>query len=125
MVVHSEDGLDEISIAAPTHVAELKDGVVKTYTITPEDFSMQRQALDSLIVDSASESPEKIQQVLANQAGPERDIICLNSGAAIYVAGLADSHQAGVAKAQQLIAEGAAAAVFERLIAFTNKAAAE
>lgn len=124
MVVHSEDGLDEISVSAPTNVAELKDGTVNTYTIAPEEFGMQRHPLNELIVDSADASLAMIRSVLDNQPGSARDIIALNAGAAIYTAGLADSHKAGVEKAQALLADGSAARVLEHLVTFTNEVAA-
>jgi anthranilate phosphoribosyltransferase len=111
MVVHAEDGMDEISIASPTHVAELKDGEVTEYMIQPEDFGLTRQdSLESIRVDSARESLQTILDVFNNttSTSPARDIIALNAGAAIYVAGLADSHQAGVALALEVIASGKA-----------------
>lgn len=121
MVVHADDGLDEISIAAPTHVAELCDGTLTEYTFEPEDVGLQRvSSLDSLRVNTAGESLRMIQQVLAGIAGAARDIVCLNAGAAIYVAGLAESHAAGVAKAQQAIDSGAAAERLQQLIDLTN-----
>ena len=122
MIVNSEDGLDEISIAAPTHVAELKNGQVNTFTIEPEQFGLQRQSLDTLRVDSVEQSLNLIQQLLANQPGPARDIVALNAGAAIYVAGLTDDHRAGVDKALAVLADGSAANVLERLAAFTQSA---
>lgn len=108
MVVHADDGLDEISIGAPTHVAELKNGEVSTYTIQPEDFGISRQAISSLVVADAFASLEMIKGVLDGQAGPAQDIVALNAGAALYVAGLADSLAAGVDKARAVIASGAA-----------------
>lgn len=120
MVVHAEDGLDEISIAALTHVAELKDGVVQEYTIQPEDFGLARASLDNIKVDVPDASLSLIRQVFAGTPGVARDIVCLNAGAAIYVAGLADSHAAGVVKAQQAIDSGAAATRLQQLIDLTN-----
>jgi anthranilate phosphoribosyltransferase len=120
MVVHAQDGLDEISISAPTRVAELKDGKVTTYTITPADFGMQKASLDELRVASAEESLAKIRDVFADKPGPARDIVCLNAGAAIYVAGLADSLAAGVEAARSAISSGKAAEVLENLVRQTN-----
>jgi anthranilate phosphoribosyltransferase len=120
MVVHAEDGLDEISIATPTHVAELRNGVVSEYTIQPEAFGLPRASLDSIRVDVPDASLSLIRQVLAGQPGAARDIVCLNAGAAIYVAGLAESHAAGVVKAQQAIDSGAAAERLQQLIDLTN-----
>ena len=120
MVVHSEDGMDEISIGAPTKVAELKDGKVSTYTITPEQFGITETDITSLAVNSADESLAVIKKVLNNEAGPAKDIVKFNAGAAIYVAGLADSLEAGIKKAEEVIASGAAKAKLEELIKISN-----
>jgi anthranilate phosphoribosyltransferase len=120
MVVHAADGLDEISISSPTFVAELKDGTVREYTIQPEDFGLTRASLDSLRVPDATSSFALIQRVLAGESGAARDIVCLNAGAAIYVAGLADTHAAGIAKAQVAIDSGVAAQRLQALVALTN-----
>ena len=120
MVVHADDGMDEISISAPTRVAELKDGEVSSYSVTPADFGMQTTAVDALKVDSAEESLAMIRTVLADQAGPARDIVCLNAGAAIYVSGCATTLAAGVDAARAAISSGKAAAILENLVARTN-----
>jgi anthranilate phosphoribosyltransferase len=120
MVVHAEDGMDEISISAPTRVAELKSGEVRCYTLTPADFGMQTASLDELRVGSAEESLAMIRAVFADNPGPARDIVCLNSGAAIYVAGCADSLAAGVEAAQAAISSGEAAEVLQNLVTETN-----
>ena len=122
MVVHGEDGMDEISISAPTQVAELKNGEVTSYTLSPADFGMETAPLESLKVDSAEQSLAMIRSVLADQAGPARDIVCLNAGAAIYVAGCAESLAAGVDAARAAISSGKAAAVLDDLVARTNAA---
>ena len=120
MVVHAADGMDEISIASPTYVAELKDGEISEYTIQPEDFGLQTQAIDSLVVDSAKESLGIVLDVFNNTAGAARDIVALNAGAAIYVAGLANSHQEGVKRALEVIANGGATAKLNALKEMTN-----
>jgi anthranilate phosphoribosyltransferase len=120
MVVYAEDGLDEISIATPTFVAELKDGAVTEYTIKPEDFGFITQSLDNIRVNNASESLAMLQDVLNNKEGTARDIVALNAGAAIYVAGLAKSHQAGVKKALEVIASGKASEKLTALVAKTS-----
>lgn len=120
MVVSAEDGLDEISIAAPTHVAELKNGGVSTYTMTPEQFGFKRANLAELAVDDAAASLVMINAVLNNQPGSARDIVQLNAGAAIYSAQLADSLEAGIVIAGQMIASGAAKAKFNALIDYSN-----
>jgi anthranilate phosphoribosyltransferase len=120
MVVHAEDGMDEISIASPTYVAELKNGEITEYTIQPEDFDLQRSELATLQVDSATESLAIIHTVFNNTAGAARDIVALNAGAAIYVAGLANSHQAGINIALSVIADGSAMAKLDALKIKTN-----
>jgi anthranilate phosphoribosyltransferase len=108
MVVHSDDGMDEISIGAATQVAELKAGKLSTYTIQPEDFGLDRHNIKELVVDSAQQSLGVIKLVFEGHTGPARDIVVLNAGAALYVAGLAQTHKAGVEKAQDIIDSGAA-----------------
>jgi anthranilate phosphoribosyltransferase len=120
LVVHSEDGMDEISIGAPTFVAELKNGRVDSYTIQPEDFGMSRTPVTALAVDGADSSLAVVKSVLAGEPGPAADIVALNAGAAIYAAGLADSLAAGIQKAQQVIASGAAAAKLDELVQLSN-----
>ena len=120
MVVHAEDGMDEISISAPTRVAELKDGKVSSYTITPADFGMETASLDELRVGSAEESLAMIRGVFADQPGPARDIVCLNAGAAIYVAGCADSLAEGIEAARSAISSGKAAEVLQNLVVESN-----
>jgi anthranilate phosphoribosyltransferase len=120
LVVHAEDGMDEISIAAPTFVAELNDGVVTTYTIQPEDFGMSRADLEQIRATDSAHSLEIIKGIFNNTDGPAKDIVCLNAGAAIYAAGLAASLADGVKKAQDVIASGAVAEKLEQLIAKTN-----
>ncbi len=120
MVVHAEDGMDEISISAPTRVAELKDGKISNYTIAPSDFGMETASLEELRVGSAEESLAMIRGVFADQPGPARDIVCLNAGAAIYVAGCADSLAAGIEAARAAISSGKAAEVLQNLVAESN-----
>ena len=120
LVVHSEDGMDEISIGAPTFVAELKNGVVTTYTIQPEDFGLKSADLATLKVEDAAESLAVVKSVLANEAGPARDIVVLNAGASLYVAGLSDSLSAGVEKAAEVLASGAALTKLDDLVKVSN-----
>ena len=119
-MVNSEDGLDEISIAAPTFFAEMKNGNVFTSNITPEQFGLERGNLDELAVDSVESSLNKIRAALGGEPGAAGDIVALNSGAAIYVCGLTESLQDGVKKAQEVIRSGAANTKLEELAAFTN-----
>ncbi|VAW70238.1 Anthranilate phosphoribosyltransferase [hydrothermal vent metagenome] len=121
MVVHADDGMDEISISSPTSVAELKNDEIKTYSIQPEDFAMQKSDLTGIKAADSADSLKIIQTVLGNQAGPAKDIVALNAGAAIYVSGLADTLSDGVEKAQKVIASGAAKVKFDDLIAYSNQ----
>jgi anthranilate phosphoribosyltransferase len=120
LVVHAEDGMDEISIATPTYIAELNDAEVKTYTVQPEDFGMSRADLEKIRATDSAHSLEIIKSVFNNTDGPAKDIVCLNAGAAIYAAGLTASLAEGVKKAQQVIASGAVAEKLEQLITKTN-----
>jgi len=120
MVVHSEDGMDEISIGAPTYIAELKNGEVKSYTIAPEDYGMKRHPITDLAVDSAEASLVMVRSVLNGDKGAATDIVTLNAGAAIYTAGLADDLQRGIEKAASVIASGAAATKLDELIKLSN-----
>jgi anthranilate phosphoribosyltransferase len=108
MVVHSKDGLDEISIADDTFVAELKNGLIKTYTINPADFGLPLGNLNDIKAEDAESSLMLIQQALDGKKGTAKDIIAINSGAAIYVSGLANSLQNGINKAITILNAGSA-----------------
>ncbi len=120
LVVHSDDGLDELSVGAATRVAELKDGKVASMTIEPGAFGLGRHDKSALLVESPAQSLEMIRAVLENRDGAARDVVCLNAGAAIYVAGLAADIAAGVEKAKQSIASGAAAERLQKLIKISS-----
>jgi len=120
MVVHSEDGMDEISISAPTRIAELVNGEIREYTVSPEQFEIKRNDLSTLAVQSISDSLNMMLGVLENKAGPAMDIVLLNAGAAIYTAGIADSLETGVAQARQVIEDGSARAKLDQLVKLTN-----
>ncbi len=120
LVVNGSDGLDEITISGPTYVAELKDGQVKEYTITPEEFGLKSTPLDAIKVTNAAEAKAMLLGVLDNQPGAARDIVLLNAGAAIYVAGLADTLAHGVKKADEIITSGAAKNKLAQLIQTSN-----
>ena len=120
MVVHSRDGLDEISIGDVTDVAELKDGEITRYTIEPEAFDLQRVAIDHIKADGPDQSVAMIRGLLGGEAGPARDIVALNAGAAIYVSGLAGSLANGVKKAQQVLDSGDGLARLEKLAALSQ-----
>lgn len=120
LVVHGRDGLDEISIAETTDVAELKDGQVVRFALRPEDFGLRRAPLDALRVSGPDESREILLGVLGGRPGPARDIVALNAGAAIYAAGQAETLDAGVVRAAEVIASGAARERLDRLVALTQ-----
>lgn len=109
MVVHGEDGLDEISVAAKTQVAELKEGQIKGYVIDPADYGLAHDSLKELQVTDAAESLWLIRSVFGGQPGPARDMILINAAAALCVCGLADDMKSGVSLAQQAIDGGGAA----------------
>ncbi len=123
LIVHSVDGLDEISLASPTHIAELKDGVIREYQIQPEDFGITSQSLIGLSVEGPEASLKLIQSALGKGQEPvvqkARDIITLNAGAAIYAADLADTLAEGVARAQDAIGSGLALEKIGELVSFT------
>jgi anthranilate phosphoribosyltransferase len=120
LVVHAEDGLDEVSIAAPTYVAELKSGSVREYTVAPEDFGLTRQSLQSLVVSDAKASLALVESALNGEAGPAADIVALNAGAAIYAAGITQNWQQGVILAQDVMASGQAREKLRELVQLTQ-----
>lgn len=117
LVVHGADGMDEISFAGDTYVAELKGGQVSEYLLNPQQFGMKLHNAESIRVQSAEESKAMILSVLAGQAGPARDIVLLNAGAAIYVAGLASSIQEGIDTAMRAIDGQLAKTKLDQLVA--------
>ena len=119
MVVHSADGLDEISIAAETAVAELKSGSIVEYVISPENFSLARGSLDSLKVDSAIESLGMVKAALSGEFEAASDIVALNAGAAVYVSGQAMDLVSGVRMAQDAIGSGLATEKMKEFVDFT------
>lgn len=120
LVVHSEDGLDEISIAAPTYVTELQGGGIRSYTIKPEDFGIERRPLDTLVVDSPAHSLKLIQGVFDGETGPALEMLVLNAGAAIYAAGVAETLAVGMQRARAVIADGGAARKLRQLVEATQ-----
>jgi len=125
LVVHGEDGLDEISLAAPTQVAELRDGAVHRYTVTPEQLGIERRPVDGLTVDSADASARLIRAALAGDNDDAAALIALNAGATLHVAGVAGSLADGVRLAEDLIATGQAAERLKAFIDFTRLMAEE
>ncbi len=127
LLVHSNDHLDEISIAAETQVTELKAGHIRQFKISPEQFGIERQTIDGLQVVDAQASLAIIEGAFAGKVGSPwnkaRDIIALNAGAAIYAADVVDTLEAGVSRAQQLIQSGAAMEKYHAFVTFTQAAA--
>ncbi|HQQ64428.1 MAG TPA: anthranilate phosphoribosyltransferase [Pseudomonadales bacterium] len=123
MVVHSQDGLDEISLAAPTHIAELKDGVIREYTITPEELGLQRQSIDALMVANAVESLALVKTALTDNHSAAADIVALNAGAAIYAANLCSTFKQGVDMARDVLGTGIAWEKMQEFAVFTQHVA--
>ncbi|MBC7788144.1 MAG: anthranilate phosphoribosyltransferase [Methylophilaceae bacterium] len=115
MVVHGADGMDEISFSGDTYVAELKNGAVQEYKLNPKQFGMDLHDLKSIQIKDAAESKQMVLSVLNGANSPARDIVLLNAGAAIYVAGLVDDLSAGITKAAEVIDSGAAFLKLEQL----------
>ncbi len=124
MVVHGRDGLDEISLSGPTLVAELKNGWIREYELDPAEFGFSLCSAADLAAPTAEDSKARLLAVLDNQPGPARDIVCMNAGAAIYVAGVTDSLAEGIRLAQELLASGAARQKLGQLVELTHKLAA-
>lgn len=124
MVVHSDDGLDEISIAGPTQVTELRDGNIDSYTLTPGEFGIEARDLEGLAVNSAAASAELIRAALKGAdneaAGKAADMLALNGGATIYVSGVAPTLADGVAMAEDVLASGQAMEKLSAFIDFTR-----
>jgi anthranilate phosphoribosyltransferase len=120
MVVHSRDGLDEISVSAPTVVCELRDGALRSYELTPEEIGLQRHDLEELRGGDAAANGEISRQILAGDKGAGRDIVLANAAAALYVGGLVASIREGVALAGSVVDSGEARQKLESLIAATN-----
>lgn len=121
LVVWGRDGMDEISLGAGTLVGELRDGVVREYEIHPEDFGIAMAASRNLRVESAEQSRSMLLEALDNRDGLPREIVALNAGAALYVAGRADSIGAGIELARQTLASGAARQRLDQFIATTRR----
>ena len=121
MVVYGRDGLDEISISGPTLVGELIDGEVREYDLHPSQFGLEVYDRRAIQVNTVDESKQMILAVLENQPGPALNIVVLNAGAALYVAGVAKSIEAGIERAREAIAKGEARQKLEDFVAFTKQ----
>ena len=125
LVVHGKDNLDEISLGAATLVGELKNGEVHEYEVHPEDFGLQMMSLRNLRVSGAEESRAMMLSALENKPGSAREIVCLNAGAALYVANVADSIGDGIVKAREAISSGAARAKLDQFVQSTQRLGAK
>ncbi|HKI73567.1 MAG TPA: anthranilate phosphoribosyltransferase [Pseudomonadales bacterium] len=121
MVVSAQDGLDEISLATETNVAELKDGEIREYRISPEDFGISRSPLDDLVIEDAAGSLELVKSALSGRHEAASDIVALNAGAAIYISGQTHSLAAGVEMARDAIGSGLATEKMSEYIDFTRQ----
>ena len=120
MVVHSDDGLDEFSIADKTYVAELKDGIVSTYSVHPKDFGLTLGNLKDIRADNADASLALITEAFSGRNGTAKNIISLNAGAAIYVSGLTTSLQSGIDRANQVLSDGSSQKKLDEYIKISN-----
>jgi anthranilate phosphoribosyltransferase len=120
MIVHGLEGLDEISLSGPTRVSELKEGQIRTYTLTPEELSLKRCRLEELRGGSPEECANALSGVLQGEKGPKRDVVLLNSGAALYLSGAASSVAEGMRLAAQSIDSGRAREKLDLLVQMTN-----
>ena len=121
LVVHAEDGLDEISITSPTQIAEWRDGQCSTWTLDPTELGFPLGEMSALIVADPEESASRIRSILAGEQGPPADIVILNAGAAIWVGGLAPTLEAGVDAARHSLESGRAQQVLDQLIEISNR----
>ncbi len=123
VVVWARDNMDEVSLGASTMVGELVNDEIHEYDIHPEDFGLQMVASRNLKVGNVTESKEKILEALGNKTGPARDIVILNSGTALYAAGIASSIVNGIKLAQEVVASGAARSKLDQFVQFTQNIA--
>jgi len=124
VVVYGQDGMDEVSLGAATLVGELKNGVVTEYAIHPEDFGLAMVSNRAIKVETPEQSRAMLLNVLDNQAGPAKEVVVFNAGVALYAANVADSIQAGIAKARTALESGAAKAKLEAMVSAAHRLAA-
>jgi anthranilate phosphoribosyltransferase len=123
LVVHGEDGLDEITITGKTHVCELKDGQIRRYTICPEDCSLSGAEAGSIKGGSAADNAVILRSVLAGECGPKRDVVLMNAAAALVAGDIVATMSEGVTLARQVLDSGKALDKLERLIGFSRSQA--
>lgn len=125
LVVHGLDGLDELSLGAPTLIGHLEDGVIREYSVRASDFGLKEAGREALAVADVEGSRRKLLEALSGTPGPAADAVALNAGAALYVAGIAASIAEGIACAQEAIRTGRALAKLEEYVAFTRALAGQ
>jgi anthranilate phosphoribosyltransferase len=120
LVVHGDDGLDELTISTTSQVVELREGDVHAYEVDPKDLGITPASIEALAGGDPATNAALARRVLDGEPGPHRDIVCLNAGAALVAAGLADDLASGIGSARSSIDEGSAAAALDRLVAISN-----
>jgi len=120
LVVHSMDGLDEISLSAPTRACEVRDGTMACLELSPQNLGLPMVRLEDIRAETVAENADVIRSILAGRPGPHRDVVMANAAAALYVAGVAESVRQGVGRAAEAIDSGAAATVLEALVRLSN-----
>ncbi|MBC8274282.1 MAG: anthranilate phosphoribosyltransferase [Chloroflexi bacterium] len=120
LLVHGEDGLDEITITGKTHVCELKNGNIKRYTVSPDDFGLSRASSDSIKGGDIKANADFLRNILAGDSGPQRDVVLMNAAAALVVGGKAKTFQQGADIAKEVIDKGNASAKLDQLIEFSQ-----
>ena len=123
LIVHSMDGLDEISLSAPTRACEVRDGAVACYDLSPEALGLPGARLEAIRAETVEEYADAMRSVLAGDTGPRRNAVLANAAAALYVAGVAESIQAGIGRAAEAIDSGAAAEALDALVRLSHEAA--
>jgi anthranilate phosphoribosyltransferase len=119
-VVHGDDGMDEVTLTGPTHIAEIRDGMVALETVTPEQFGLRRCALSELQGGDAEQNAAIVRAVLDGKTGPKGDVVLINAAFGLVAAGMVDTVAEGIARARAAIDSGAARTKLERLVALTN-----
>jgi anthranilate phosphoribosyltransferase len=121
MVVHSRDGLDEISVSAPTHVCEIRDGQIRAFDLTPEGIGVRTHRIEEIAGGDSRENARIARAILAGEDGARADIVVANAGAALYVAGISPTIRDGVSLAREAIKSGEATRKLDSLIAASRE----